>query len=47
MLRVLWHLAVVAVIGGQSEIDLFEIGLPHIQLVDGAGDRSILEINAE
>ena len=25
----------------------FEIGLPHIQLVDGANDRAILEINAE
>lgn len=31
MLRFLWHLAVVTVIGRLPEIDLFEIGLPHIQ----------------
>jgi hypothetical protein len=46
-LRVRWHRAVVRVIGRLPEIDLFEIGLPHIQLVDGANDRAILEINAE
>ena len=39
MLRVLRHRAVVTVIDGLPEIDLFEIWLPHIQLVGGADEN--------
>jgi len=39
MLRVLRHRAVVTVIDGLPEIDLFEIWLPRIQLVDGADEN--------
>jgi hypothetical protein len=39
MLRCHWHRAVVTVIGWLPEIDLFEIGLAHIQLVDGADEK--------
>jgi hypothetical protein len=47
MLRVRRYRAVVIVIGRLPKIDLFEIGPPHIQLVDGADDRAILEFDAE
>ena len=47
MLRVRRYRAVVIVIVRLPKIDLFEIGPPHIQLVDGADDRAILEFNAE